>query len=320
MTHFAFVIILCVLRSSIFFSPTQITLTTIGYGDKTPRTWQGRLLAASFALLGVSFFALPAVSLFYCIDSQLCLWLFSWLWFDLWPIGNSGVGLCLEGARAAPAEALWEEEDACCQPDPGNGHSEQSTVCDTMLNAKSFKRSLLFNKFTLRRLTFYFCVMRVCLPLGCMASLLYRCQTLLSDSHMVLLWQHVAFVQVGSPICLHVQRWVDPAIRNLWLSSVLCLKCCNKCRQRFQSCITIISDTFGSWSYIHIIMKNIKIKHRTIALQLLSDRNPVVVLSFIDWCFLWFSDYFQLGPIHFKSFCHNYTVTFPLLWFLRSGF
>uniref|UniRef100_A0A671V6V4 Potassium voltage-gated channel subfamily Q member 4 n=1 Tax=Sparus aurata TaxID=8175 RepID=A0A671V6V4_SPAAU len=37
-----------------------ITLTTIGYGDKTPRTWQGRLLAASFALLGVSFFALPA--------------------------------------------------------------------------------------------------------------------------------------------------------------------------------------------------------------------------------------------------------------------
>ncbi|KAK5605085.1 Potassium voltage-gated channel subfamily KQT member 4 [Crenichthys baileyi] len=38
----------------------RITLTTIGYGDKTPRTWQGRLLAAGFALLGVSFFALPA--------------------------------------------------------------------------------------------------------------------------------------------------------------------------------------------------------------------------------------------------------------------
>lgn len=46
-------------------SPFQITLTTIGYGDKTPRTWQGRLLAAGFALLGVSFFALPAVSLWY---------------------------------------------------------------------------------------------------------------------------------------------------------------------------------------------------------------------------------------------------------------
>ncbi|KAL2080300.1 hypothetical protein ACEWY4_024093 [Coilia grayii] len=37
-----------------------ITLTTIGYGDKTPHTWQGRLLAAAFALIGVSFFALPA--------------------------------------------------------------------------------------------------------------------------------------------------------------------------------------------------------------------------------------------------------------------
>ncbi|XP_077152175.1 potassium voltage-gated channel subfamily KQT member 4 isoform X4 [Ranitomeya variabilis] len=37
-----------------------ITLTTIGYGDKTPHTWLGRVLAAGFALLGTSFFALPA--------------------------------------------------------------------------------------------------------------------------------------------------------------------------------------------------------------------------------------------------------------------
>ncbi|XP_036430179.1 potassium voltage-gated channel subfamily KQT member 5 isoform X3 [Colossoma macropomum] len=37
-----------------------ITLTTIGYGDKTPQTWPGRLLSAGFALLGISFFALPA--------------------------------------------------------------------------------------------------------------------------------------------------------------------------------------------------------------------------------------------------------------------
>ncbi|XP_067835867.1 potassium voltage-gated channel subfamily KQT member 3 [Heptranchias perlo] len=37
-----------------------ITLTTIGYGDKTPKTWAGRVLAAMFALVGVSFFALPA--------------------------------------------------------------------------------------------------------------------------------------------------------------------------------------------------------------------------------------------------------------------
>ncbi|XP_063076114.1 potassium voltage-gated channel subfamily KQT member 3 [Engraulis encrasicolus] len=37
-----------------------ITLTTIGYGDKTPKTWAGRLLAGTFCLIGCSFFALPA--------------------------------------------------------------------------------------------------------------------------------------------------------------------------------------------------------------------------------------------------------------------
>ncbi|XP_053714058.1 potassium voltage-gated channel subfamily KQT member 5-like isoform X3 [Synchiropus splendidus] len=37
-----------------------ITLTTIGYGDKTPKSWIGRMLSAGFALLGISFFALPA--------------------------------------------------------------------------------------------------------------------------------------------------------------------------------------------------------------------------------------------------------------------
>ncbi|XP_037098586.1 potassium voltage-gated channel subfamily KQT member 2-like isoform X3 [Syngnathus acus] len=37
-----------------------ITLTTIGYGDKVPQTWNGRLLAATFSMVGVAFFALPA--------------------------------------------------------------------------------------------------------------------------------------------------------------------------------------------------------------------------------------------------------------------
>ncbi|XP_054465233.1 potassium voltage-gated channel subfamily KQT member 2-like [Anoplopoma fimbria] len=37
-----------------------ITLTTIGYGDKVPKTWNGRLLAATFSMVGVAFFALPA--------------------------------------------------------------------------------------------------------------------------------------------------------------------------------------------------------------------------------------------------------------------
>ncbi|XP_016350931.1 potassium voltage-gated channel subfamily KQT member 5-like [Sinocyclocheilus anshuiensis] len=48
------------LLGSVVYAHSKITLTTIGYGDKTPQTWTGRLLSAGFALLGISFFALPA--------------------------------------------------------------------------------------------------------------------------------------------------------------------------------------------------------------------------------------------------------------------
>uniref|UniRef100_A0A9J2PTS9 Potassium channel domain-containing protein n=1 Tax=Ascaris lumbricoides TaxID=6252 RepID=A0A9J2PTS9_ASCLU len=37
-----------------------ITLSTVGYGDKTPETWPGKIIGACCALLGISFFALPA--------------------------------------------------------------------------------------------------------------------------------------------------------------------------------------------------------------------------------------------------------------------
>lgn len=40
----------------------QITLCTVGYGDTVPETWAGKLIAAFCAVLGISFFALPAVS------------------------------------------------------------------------------------------------------------------------------------------------------------------------------------------------------------------------------------------------------------------
>jgi len=39
----------------------QITLCTVGYGDAVPSTWPGKLIAAFCAILGISFFALPAV-------------------------------------------------------------------------------------------------------------------------------------------------------------------------------------------------------------------------------------------------------------------
>ena len=38
-----------------------ITLCTVGYGDTVPQTAAGKLVASFCALLGISFFALPAV-------------------------------------------------------------------------------------------------------------------------------------------------------------------------------------------------------------------------------------------------------------------
>ena len=40
----------------------QITLSTVGYGDAFPITWQGKLIASGCALMGLCFFALPSVS------------------------------------------------------------------------------------------------------------------------------------------------------------------------------------------------------------------------------------------------------------------
>ncbi|XP_050715536.1 potassium voltage-gated channel subfamily KQT member 1-like isoform X3 [Eriocheir sinensis] len=37
-----------------------ITLCTVGYGDAVPKTWGGKMIASGCALLGISFFALPA--------------------------------------------------------------------------------------------------------------------------------------------------------------------------------------------------------------------------------------------------------------------
>lgn len=102
----------------------QITLTTIGYGDKTPHTWLGRVLAAGFALLGISFFALPAVSPSLpritqpgegvlgakpaSLMGRGCLLLppLPRSPNHAFPLGHPGLWLCPEGAGAASAEAL----------------------------------------------------------------------------------------------------------------------------------------------------------------------------------------------------------------------
>lgn len=41
----------------------QVTVTTIGYGDKIPQTWIGKAIASCFSVFAISFFALPAVSI-----------------------------------------------------------------------------------------------------------------------------------------------------------------------------------------------------------------------------------------------------------------
>ena len=51
------------LLALLYRSPViQITLCTVGYGDAVPVTWKGKVIASGCALLGISFFALPAVS------------------------------------------------------------------------------------------------------------------------------------------------------------------------------------------------------------------------------------------------------------------
>uniref|UniRef100_T1IGW3 Potassium voltage-gated channel subfamily KQT member 1 n=1 Tax=Strigamia maritima TaxID=126957 RepID=T1IGW3_STRMM len=43
-----------------FFALPSITVTTIGYGDTVPRTWMGKIVASCFSVFAISFFALPA--------------------------------------------------------------------------------------------------------------------------------------------------------------------------------------------------------------------------------------------------------------------
>jgi hypothetical protein len=40
-------------------------MATIGYGDKVPTTWWGKMVASCFCVFGIAFFALPAVIHFF---------------------------------------------------------------------------------------------------------------------------------------------------------------------------------------------------------------------------------------------------------------
>jgi len=61
----------------------QITLCTVGYGDAVPETWQGKVIASFCALLGISFFALPAVS---NIQTLFILFIYLFKFISIHPI------------------------------------------------------------------------------------------------------------------------------------------------------------------------------------------------------------------------------------------
>ena len=81
----------------IYYYHCQVTLCTVGYGDVVPETWAGKLIASFSAILGIAFFALPAVyrrislhlnlalagryNLFVICDCIFYLRLSSYFWF-----------------------------------------------------------------------------------------------------------------------------------------------------------------------------------------------------------------------------------------------
>lgn len=72
--------------NALYFS-LQVTVTTIGYGDKVPQTWIGKTIASCFSVFAISFFALPAVGYLvllpqFDVDSlvirgKVCYWFFN---------------------------------------------------------------------------------------------------------------------------------------------------------------------------------------------------------------------------------------------------
>lgn len=80
------------------FLPSQVTVTTIGYGDKVPQTWVGKTIASCFSVFAISFFALPAVG----------------AWRGWGGIG----GVC----RSQVARCVWRERVACVHSYAGCAH------------------------------------------------------------------------------------------------------------------------------------------------------------------------------------------------------
>lgn len=58
-------------HSFVYILIIQVTVTTVGYGDMAPMTWQGKMVASCFSIFAISFFALPAVSIYIILVSKM---------------------------------------------------------------------------------------------------------------------------------------------------------------------------------------------------------------------------------------------------------
>lgn len=159
----------------------------------------------------------------------------------------------------------------------------QVTATVSMANAKSFKRSLSFNKFTLRRLTFYFCV-------GARVSSFRLHGVSTPQMPNTLIWQPHGTSMTAC--CLHSGRfshlspWIQPleicgCLGFFVWSDVINADRDFRAASQYLAILSVPGHTFI------LLWKNIKVKHHTIA-NFLSDRNPVLsfkigVSSILNW-------------------------------------
>lgn len=101
----------------------QVTVTTIGYGDKIPQTWIGKAIASCFSVFAISFFALPAVSSLISLinDHYVRIYSVSKSAFEFFFFlsGYPWLRVRPQSPTEAETEALQQTDPRCSVPHPG---------------------------------------------------------------------------------------------------------------------------------------------------------------------------------------------------------
>lgn len=147
----------------VLFLRPQVTVTTIGYGDKIPQTWIGKAIASCFSVFAISFFALPAVNniilllLIHFINIQfyvppffawqpgnrIMVTFFSPSLFIYFRSGNPWLWVCPQSATEAETETLQQADSSSSLPHPGTSwHQEQ--LCWFTSNGFNSRFHILF--------------------------------------------------------------------------------------------------------------------------------------------------------------------------------